>query len=83
MGHHHKAQLFCQTVRTAGDRDRVVVGIANPCMTRPHSYAVAADWQRGFTLLELAGDHATPYVILIEEGQFSWGGRVFQGGGGR
>ena len=79
IGHHHKAQLFCQTIRSSRDRDTVVVGIANPCMTRDHSYALAADWQRGFTILELSGERATPYVVLIEGGKFSWGGRVFDG----
>lgn len=77
MGHHHRAQLFCRSAY-----GRTAIAIANPCLTREHHYAPDADWQRGFTILELHGpksEHATPYVVIMQEdGSFSWGGRVYR-----
>lgn len=77
FGHHHRAQMFCQT---AGDR--TAIAISNPCMTREHDYAVGADWQRGFTILELmAPDYklATPQVVVMQKGRFAYGGKTYDG----
>lgn len=77
MGHHHRAQMFCQTAF-----GKTSVAIANPCMTKEHEYAPGADWQRGFTVLELQApryEHATAYPVLIEKGKFAWGGRTYHG----
>lgn len=77
FGHHHRAQLFCQTAH-----GKTAVGIANPCMTGDHDYYKDPDWQRGFTVLEVFGDdqqYATPFVVLIQEGRFSWNGVVYDG----
>ncbi len=77
FGHHHRLQMFCQT------SDKVTaIAIANPCMTGDHEYASNADWQRGFTILELNAPKyvvATPYPVLIHKGRFSWGGHTFDG----
>lgn len=74
-GHHHRAQMFCQT-----HGDATAIAIANPCLTVDHSYAISPDWQRGFTILELdAPDYtrATPHVIVMENGRFSYGGKTY------
>ncbi len=77
FGHHHRAQLACKTV---GDKTAIV--IANPSMTINHNYNVDPDWQRGFTVLELYGknnEFATPYIMIIQDGHFSYKGRVYDG----
>lgn len=78
VGHHHRGQLIAHTAF-----GRTVVGIANPCMTGEHGYAPGANWQRGFTVLELHGpngQHATPQVVLMaDDGSFAWGGNVYSG----
>lgn len=75
FAHHHRAQLFCQTAH-----GRTAIAIASPCMTRPNSYAPDADWQVGWSVLELSYPdytHATPYIVLVENGKASWGGRTW------
>jgi predicted phosphodiesterase len=77
FGHHHKAQVFCQTAL-----GRTAVAIANPCMTADHEYNKDADWQRGFTILELYGPDkcfASPYVVIMNEGHFAYNGKVYDG----
>jgi predicted phosphodiesterase len=77
FGHHHKAQLMCQTAL-----GRTAVAVANPCMTGDHEYNKDPDWQRGFTILELYGPdnaYATPYVIVMQEGHFAYNGKVYDG----
>ena len=78
LGHHHRAQVYCRSAF-----GKTAVAIANPCLTREHHYAPDADWQRGFTILELHGPDggvATPYVVIMQEdGSFSWGGNVYRG----
>jgi hypothetical protein len=76
-GHVHRAQMFC-----ARNGEREAIGIVNPCLTGDHEYANGpdADWQRGFTILELDApryDRATPHVIVMRDGVFSFGGRTF------
>lgn len=75
FGHHHRAQMFCQTAD-----GRTAIALANPCLTGPHEYAGDADWQRGFTILELDAPHfkrATPHIIVMEDGRFSYGGKTY------
>lgn len=75
FGHHHRAQMFWQSAY-----GRTAVAVSNPCMTRAHEYAGAhPDWQLGFTKIEVVGDHAFPYVIVMEKGVFAEGGRVYDG----
>lgn len=77
FGHHHRAQMICQTAL-----GRTAIAIANPCMTGDHDYAKDPDWQRGFTILELYGPdnkYATPHVIVMNDGHFSWNGKVYDG----
>jgi len=77
FGHFHRAQMFCQTAS-----GKTAVAISNPCMTGNHEYDFDPDWQRGFTVLELYGPnkkYATPYVILIDNGCFSYGGKIYDG----
>jgi len=77
FGHHHKAQLYCKTAL-----GRTAVAVANPCMTVNHHYDIDPNWQRGFTSLELYGHnnkYATPYIHLINDGHFAYGGKVFDG----
>jgi predicted phosphodiesterase len=77
IGHHHRGQLHAQT---AGGR--TVVAVANPCMTVDHDYAPDADWQRGFSVVEMhAPDfkRATMYPIIMHGGVFAWGGRTYDG----
>jgi len=77
VGHHHRAQMFCQSAY-----GRTAVSIANPSLTGPHEYAPDADWQNGFTVLELYGPnqrYCTPHLVLMSEGTFAWGGKVYDG----
>lgn len=76
FGHHHRAQMYCQSAH-----GRTAVAIANPCMTGDHDYAPDADWQRGFTILEMDQDEkwCTPHLILMTDGRFSWGGQIYDG----
>lgn len=79
FGHHHKAQMFCQTAL-----GKTAIAIANPCMTGNHDYNKDPDWQRGFTILELYGPdncYATPHVIVMNDGHFAWNGKVYDGNG--
>lgn len=77
FGHHHRAQMMCQTAL-----GKTAIAIANPCMTGNHEYNKDPDWQRGFTVLELYGPdncYATPHVIVMNNGHFAWNGKVYDG----
>lgn len=77
FGHHHRAQLFCQT-----SLGKTAVAIANPCMTGNHDYNKDPDWQRGFTVLELYGPdkkYASPYIVVMNDGHFAWNGKIYDG----
>lgn len=77
FGHFHRAQLFCQT-----SRGKTAIAIANPCMTGNHNYDVDPNWQRGFTVLDLYGPdnkYATPHLVLIQDGHFSYNGKIYNG----
>lgn len=77
IGHHHRVQMFCQTAR-----GKTAVALVNGNMTVAHAYAKDADWQKGFSILELQGpkfDRATPHPVLIENGRFAWGGHTYDG----
>lgn len=77
FGHHHRAQLYCQTAH-----GKTAIGIANPCMTGDHEYSKDPDWQRGFTILEIFGDDmelASPYLVVMDNGRFAWNGTVYDG----
>lgn len=75
-GHHHRADYA-----TATAFGKLVTCIANPCLASNQDYAgVNANWQRGFTVLEQDSkrpDVATPYLVVMDDGVFSWGGRTF------
>jgi predicted phosphodiesterase len=75
VGHHHKAQLFC---RTAGGV--IATAIAAPCLTMDHDYAVDADWQRGFVVIEQYDRIDTAYpIVMNNRGSFCWAGRAYDG----
>ncbi|NJL53684.1 metallophosphoesterase [bacterium] len=77
FGHHHRAQMFCQTAH-----GKTAIAVSNPCMTGDHEYSKDPDWQRGFTILELYGSanqYATPAVIVMNDGHFAWHGKVYDG----
>lgn len=77
FGHHHRAQIFCQTAH-----GRTAIAVSNPCMTGDHDYSKDPDWQRGFTVLELYGPdkmYASPYLIIMNNGHFAWHGKVYDG----
>lgn len=77
FGHYHRGQVYAQTAQ-----GKTAIAVANPCMTGDHDYLKDPDWQRGFTILELYGPdncYATPHLILIENGHFAFGGKVFDG----
>ncbi len=77
FGHHHKAQMFCQT-----SGGRTAIAIANPCMTNNHDYDPDPNWQRGFTILNLYGPgnkYATPNLIVANDGHFAYHGVVYDG----
>jgi hypothetical protein len=77
FGHHHVGQMHC--ISGGG---RTAIAIANPCMVSDQDYCVDPSWQRGFTILELdAPDYkrATPHLIIMEKGRFSWGGQTYDG----
>lgn len=77
LGHHHRAQMACQT-----HGGRTAISIANPHMTKPHSYSKDSNWQAGFTILEQYGSNyknTTPHVIVAQDGAFAFGGKIFSG----
>jgi len=77
FGHHHRAQLYCQTAH-----GKTAIAIANGCMTGNHGYDVDPNWQRGFCVLELYGPdnkYATPNLVIIQDGHFAYGGKVYNG----
>lgn len=79
VGHHHVAQLACATAH-----DRTVIVLTNPCLCAPQDYAVDANWQQGWTVLELdeARDLANPYIVLVTDGRCAYGGRIYDGNDG-
>ena len=77
FGHHHRAQIYCQT-----SLGKTAIAVCNPCMTGDHEYHKNPDWQRGFTILELYGPdkcYASPYVVIMNEGHFAYNGKVYDG----
>ncbi len=79
FGHHHRAQMHCQTAH-----GKTAIAIANPSMTKDHDYAKDPDWQRGFTILEIFEDPsgefcATPHVVVMQNGRFAYGRTVYDG----
>lgn len=80
VGHHHRAQLQCQTVL-----GKTIYAIANPHMSGDHEYNPSPNWQRGFTVLEFYGrsrlrdcETFTPYLVLMDEdGHFVWNGKRY------
>lgn len=77
FGHHHRAQVYCQT-----SLGRTAIAVSNPCMTGDHEYSKNPDWQRGFTILELYGPdkcYANPYVVVMNDGHFAYNGKVYDG----
>jgi hypothetical protein len=77
-GHHHRGQVFARTAY-----GRTTLGVASPCLVRDMDYAggQSADWQRGWTVLELAGPDykvATPHVLFVIDGVVSWAGRTWR-----
>ena len=75
VGHHHRAQLMCKTAEGIQ-----IMAIANPHLSGDHEYAADPDWQRGFTVVECFGEHATAYpIVMTIDGRFAWGGRVYDG----
>jgi predicted phosphodiesterase len=77
FGHHHRAQVYCQT-----SLGRTAVAVSNPCMTGDHEYSKDPDWQRGFTILELYGPdkcYASPFVVIMNDGHFAYNGTVYDG----
>jgi hypothetical protein len=77
FGHHHRAQLYCQT-----SQGRTAIAIANPCMTGNHGYDPDPNWQRGFTEVNLYGPgnkYGTANLIIIEDGHFAYNGKVYNG----
>lgn len=77
FGHHHRAQVYCQT-----SLGRTAVAVSNPCMTGDHEYSKDPDWQRGFTILELYGPdkcYASPFVVIMNDGHFAYNGKVYDG----
>lgn len=77
FGHHHKAQVYCQT-----SLGRTAIAVSNPCMTGDHDYNSDPDWQRGFTILELYGPdkcYANPYVVIMNDGHFAYNGKIYDG----
>jgi len=78
FGHHHRAQVFCQTAQ-----GKTAIAVANPGLTGDHMYNVDPDWQRGFTILEMYGPnnkYANPYVVIMDNaGHFSYNRKVYDG----
>jgi len=77
FGHHHRGQLYCQTAH-----GKTAIAVSNPCMTGDHDYYKDPNWQRGFTVLEVFGkdqEKANPYIVLIQDGEFAYNGKVYSG----
>ncbi len=79
FGHHHRAQLYCQTAH-----GKTAIAVANPSMTKDHDYSKDPDWQRGFTILEVFEDKngefvSNPYLVIMQEGKFAYNRKVYDG----
>jgi len=77
FGHHHRAAITCQT-----SHGRTAIAVANPCMVSMQEYNPDGDCQEGFSIYELAAPDykvATPHLIVMLDGRFSWGGLTFDG----
>lgn len=77
FGHHHRAQIHCQTAQ-----GKTAIAIANPCMTGDHNYNPDPNWQRGFTVLDCYGPdnkYATPHLVIAQDGHFSYNGTIYDG----
>ncbi len=77
LGHSHRAQMVAQS-----SYDKTAIVVSSPSLTHKHKYAQNPDWQNGFVTLDLSAPdytHATPHLIIMESGRFSWGGLTFDG----
>lgn len=77
FGHHHRAQMMCQTAH-----GKTAIAIANPHMSSEHSYASDPNWQRGYTILNLFGPdnmYCTPQLVVIQDGRFALDGQLYDG----
>lgn len=82
-GHHHKQAFVVKTVRDERGRlgERIVVGQGHGSDTKRQTYVGAApNWQQGFTYIEThSGGDVSVHPIIITNGRFSFGGKVYDG----
>ncbi len=77
LGHSHRAQMVARS-----SYEKTAIVVSSPSLTHKHKYAQNPDWQNGFVTLDLSAPdyaHATPHLIIMENGRFSWGGLTFDG----
>jgi predicted phosphodiesterase len=88
FGHFHRSQTVYRTARDpdGGTRSFVVAAQGHGCDERKAKYDPACpnqNWQKGFTYVEfftVAGKRRfSLHPIVIVNGAFSWGGKVFDG----
>lgn len=78
FGHFHRIEL-CAMGTSRGTE----YAVANGHMSADHSYSLENTWARGFTVFEhdVKSGFLHPYPIIIENGRFVWGRKVYSGAG--
>ena len=76
VGHLHQCQLVCRR-RADGV---LLTAVLNGTFEKPADYDPKNPWIYSFTLLERCNDQwATPHPVIIENGVFAYGGRIYDG----
>lgn len=72
FGHTHRLEVTFMGERFA---------FSNGHLSADHSYSLENNWTRGFTILEVdrRKNFAHPYPVMIRDGRFAWGRRVYAG----
>lgn len=80
FGHYHQVQMVAH-----GTHSGTSVAVANGHMEGPVEFNLDNNWTRGFTILEMDLDRGwcSPYPVIIENGRFCYGGRLYDGNAGR
>lgn len=76
VGHHHTVQMICRR----RDDGKLAIGTCNGTFEEPADFAMANPWVYGFTVYErCSSEWSTPHPIVIENGVFAYGGKVYDG----
>ncbi|MGW1739992.1 metallophosphoesterase [Nocardia sp. NPDC001965] len=84
MGHTHRLGIGSQTYGVAGDKKNEVIvtgmEVGNLMNMKLATYLKGgtANWQQGFGMLSIDGQHVKPEIVPITRGRFSVDGRVWE-----